>query len=41
MTSPSAVIFWKVLSGFELSTVNYRLFSIHHPAEGFECLAGE
>jgi hypothetical protein len=41
MTSPSAVIFWKVLSGFELLTLNCKLFSIHHAAEGFQCLAGE
>src|SRR5258708_17542869 len=39
MSSPRAVIFWRALSGFEPSTVNYRLFSIHHAAERFDCLA--
>ncbi len=39
MTFCSAGLSWKVLSGFELSTMNCRLFSIHHAAERFKCLA--
>src|SRR5258708_14747560 len=41
MTFCSAGLSWKVLSVFELSTMNCRLFSIHHAAERFDSLAGE